>query len=408
VRPGSATDQREAVRGLLVHRLLVRGLLVPSLLVRRLPVPSLLVRRRLVRRLPVPSLLVRRLPVPSLLVRRPPVPSLLVLGLLVPALASTAFASTALAQAEPSTVRLAEVLMRDACVLPDETTGTYYIVASARGAAVRAYTSTDLETWEGPHIIYRTPDEMWGADVDIRGIWAPELHTYNGKYYLFLTFDSRAELPEQWDGWFRWLPRVRRASQILVSDSPLGPFEPFSNEPTLPPEMMTLDGTLWVEDGTPYMVYSHEWVQIVDGAIAMVPLEADLSGTAGESTVLFRASDAPWGERGDTYGSWVTDGPWLHRSESGRLFMLWSSFSETGYTVGLAVSESGRLAGPWIQQAEPIYRDDGGHPMLFRTFDGRLVMSLHAPNSGPGQRIRFFETEDTSETLRIIRELAPE
>jgi hypothetical protein len=43
--------------------------------------------------------------------------------------------------------------------------------------------------------------------------------------------------------------------------------------------------------------------------------------------------------------------------------------------------------------------------MLFRTFDGKLIMSLHSPNSGPNQRMHFFELEDTGETLRVIRPL---
>lgn len=318
------------------------------------------------------------------------------------------FGAPARAQGGVDTVRLADIYMRDACVLTDTVTDTYHIVAAGRGATVRAYTSRDLVDWVGPYTVFETPPEMWGADVRIRGIWAPEIHAYDGKYYLFVTFDSDARLPEQWEDWFTWLPRVRRASQVLVSDSPLGPYEPFALEPTLPAEMMTLDGTFWVEDGVPYMVYSHEWVQIVDGAISMVRLEDDLSATVGEHTPLFRASEAPWGVRGETYGSWVTDGPWLYRSESGRLFMLWSTYAETGYTVGLAVSESDSLAGPWVQQEQPIYADDGGHPMLFRTFDGRLMMALHSPNGGPETRVHFFVMEDTGETLRIVRRYVPE
>ncbi len=309
-------------------------------------------------------------------------------------------------QSEISTVRLEDVRMRDACVLPCEETETYYMVSSASGSRVRAYTSKDLIEWEGPHIIYETPDEMWGTDVDIRGIWAPELHKYQGKYYLFLTFNTNHELPEQWNQWFNWRPRVRRASQVLVSDSPLGPFEAFSNEPTLPAEMMTLDGTLWVEDGVPYMVYCHEWVQIVDGAMSKVRLKDDLSAIDGDPVVLFRASEAPWAWRTPDDRVWVTDGPWLYRSKSGKLFMPWSSFSETGYTTGLAVSESGKLAGPWVQQEEAIYTDDGGHPMLFETFDGRLMMVLHSPNTPPNERIHIFEMEDTGETLNVVRRIA--
>ena len=72
--------------------------------------------------------------------------------------------------------------------------------------------------WEGPNLVYQVPPEMWGEDVNIRSVWAPEMHKYEGKYYLFLTFDSSSEFPEQWDQWFTWPPRVRRASQVLVSD----------------------------------------------------------------------------------------------------------------------------------------------------------------------------------------------
>lgn len=311
------------------------------------------------------------------------------------------------AQPEVTTQPLDEIFMRDACVLPDPETGLYYMVASSRGAAVRAYTSEDLVNWTGPYIVYETPDAMWGEDVHIQSIWAPEIHAYEGKYYLFVTFSSTEAFPEQWGDWFQWRDRVRRASQVLVSDNPLGPYEAFSNEPTLPQEMMTLDGTLWVEDDVPYMVYCHEWVQIVDGAMSKAELSPDLSTMAGDPTVLFRGSDAPWAERQE-YGCWVTDGPWLYTSKSGKLFMLWSSFGEGGYTVGLAVSPSGELAGPWKQQAEPVYADNGGHPMMFETFEGQLVMALHSPNEGPDQRIHLFEMEDTGETLRVVQRFSGE
>ena len=305
---------------------------------------------------------------------------------------------------EVRTAPLDDIFMRDACVLVDREAGLYYMVASARGAAVRAYTSEDLVDWTGPYIVYRTPSEMWGEDVHIQGIWAPEIHKYRDRYYLFVTFSSNHLFEEQWSQWFQWRDRVRRGSQVLVSDNPLGPYEAFSNEPQLPAEKMTLDGTLWVEDGVPYMVYCHEWVQVVDGTMSKVRLSEDLSETIGEPVVLFRGSDAPWAERQE-YGSWVTDGPWLYTSESGKLFMVWSSFGEGGYTVGLAVSASGRLEGPWEQQAEPLYSDDGGHPMLFESLEGQLMMALHSPNTGPNQRIHLFEMKDTGETLQVVKRL---
>lgn len=328
-----------------------------------------------------------------------PIPACLLLAGLV------TLSATAGAQ-QPATEKLSDIRMRDACVLPHQESGTYYLVASGRDATVRAYTSKDLVEWQGPHVVYRTPAEMWGEEVRIESIWAPEIHAYRGKYYLFLTFSSTSEFGEQWndwgEDWANWPPRVRRASQVLVADDPLGPYEAFGNEPTLPADMITLDGTLWVEDGKPYMIYCHEWVQVVNGTVEMMPLKDDLSAVAGEPKLLFRGSEAAWNRASPEHGCHVTDGPWIHRSSSGKLFMPWSSFSDTGYTVGLAVSDSGRLEGPWTQQDEPLFTDDGGHSMLFERFDGQLMMALHSPNGGPLTRIRLFEVEDTGETLKVL------
>jgi beta-xylosidase len=297
-------------------------------------------------------------------------------------------------------VHLKDIRMRDPCILGDEATKTYYLIGSG-GRSVRAYTSADLTTWQGPRTIFTPAADIWG-DIPVVGIWAPEMHKYRDKYYLFLTFDTRNRLSEQWRN---WLPRVTRGSQVLAGDSPTGPFQPFQNRSTLPPDMMTLDGTLWLEDGVPYMVFCHEWVQIVNGSMQYVQLKDDLSETVGEPTVLFYASEAPWSHMGKSRGSYVTDAPWLHKGKTGKLYMIWASHGQGGYNEGIAISASGKLAGPWKQQAEPLYSNDGGHGMLFATFDGKLMMVLHSPN-GREARPRIFEMEDTGETLKIVREFA--
>jgi len=307
------------------------------------------------------------------------------------------------AQAQPatepmSTVMLADIRMRDPCILADPNSKTYYMIGSGR-RSVRACTSTDLVNWQGPQTIFNPPADIWG-DIPVIGIWAPELHAYKGKYYLFLTFDTRHQFPEQWRN---WLPRVTRGSQVLVGDAPTGPFKPFQNHSTLPPDMMTLDGTLWVEDGVPYMVFCHEWVQIKDGTVEYVRLTDDLSQTVGEPTRLFDGSDAPWSKKSAQYGCHVTDGAFLYKSKSGKLFMIWASGGHTGYTEGIAISASGKLAGPWTQQPEPLYSNDGGHGMLFTTFDAKLMMVLHSPN-GPAARPRISEMEDTGDTLKVVKE----
>lgn len=283
----------------------------------------------------------------------------------------------------------------------DRAEGIYYLVTASgyRGpngrSAVVAFTSKDLNVWEGPRVIFEVPADFWAQ----RGIWAPELHSYRDKFYLFLTFNTDDLLPEQWRD---WLPRVKRGSQVLVGDSPLRPFKPFANQSTLPPDLMTLDATLFEEDGVPSMVFAHEWVQIKDGTIEYVQLTPDLSATVGEPKRLFHGSDAPWARKNPEFGSTVTDAPWLYRTKQGKLLMLWSSFGEGHYTVGIATSRSGKLAGrPWDQQAEPLYSKDGGHPMLFRRLgDEQLMMILHSPNKDV-ERSELFEIEEVGETLRV-------
>lgn len=202
------------------------------------------------------------------------------------------------------------------------------------------------------------------------------------------------------------LPRVTRGSQVLVGDSPTGPFKPFQNRSTTPVDMMTLDGTLWAEDGVPYMVFCHEWVQITDGTIEYIRLKADLSEAVGEPKQLFRGSAAKWSNPVKKGGT-VTDGPYLHKVKTGKLYMIWSSRDVQRYVTGIAISDSGKLAGPWRQQDKPLFNDDGGYGMLFTTFDGKLMMVLHAPDDRTA-RPRIFEMEDTGETLRILKEFTGE
>ncbi len=316
---------------------------------------------------------------------------------------------SAFSASAPGNLRtFAEFRSRDTCIVADPATGEYCAVGPgrtqgsdqrSRRPAIVVYTSKDLRHWSGPRTLFTPEPTFWGA-TPIRGIWAPEMHHYRGKWYLFATFDTEEQLAEQWRD---WLPRVRRGTQILVGDSPHGPFRPFAPTATLPADMMTLDGTLWVEDDVPYMVFCHEWVQIKNGTVCFVRLKPDLSATDGEPVRLFEGSDAPWAVKSAQWGCHVTDGPSLVRSKSGKLFLAWSGFGAEGYTTGVAISDSGKLAGPWRQAPEPLFADDGGHPFLFRRHDGQLMLALHSPNKTPNERVHLFEVEDTGETLRIIQ-----
>ncbi|HEY3285029.1 MAG TPA: glycoside hydrolase family 43 protein [Armatimonadota bacterium] len=302
---------------------------------------------------------------------------------------------------EGKATKLGDITIRDPFILADAPSKTYYLYRSG-GGGVEAYTSTDLESWKGPLQVFKQPDGFWGSQA----CWAPEVFRYKEKYYLLATFSSKDKVKSMTPGWqpADQFPLVLRGTQILVADSPKGPFKPFQNRPHTPQDWMALDGTLWVEDGTPWMVFCHEWVQVQDGTVEAVRLKDDLSAADGSPTTLFKASDAPWryGQDGrdPKSRSWVTDGPSLYKTKSGKLLMIWSSFGSGGYTVGVARSQSGKVEGPWTQIDKPLFKDDGGHGMILRTFDDKLYLVLHQPNSG-ASRARLLEVEDTGDGLRL-------
>lgn len=86
--------------------------------------------------------------------------------------------------------------------------------------------------------------------------------------------------------------------------------------------------------------------------------------------------------------------------------MTWSSFADGKYRIGIARSPSGKVDGGWIHDPEYVNGDDGGHAMIFKTFDGKTKISYHAPNSKTETlTIRDFAAKDGKFVIsrRIIR-----
>jgi len=170
-----------------------------------------------------------------------------------------------------------------------------------------------------------------------------------------------------------------RRTQILRAERPEGPYVPL-DQPVTPADWMCLDGTLYVEDGVPYIIFCHEWLQTVNGEICMQQLSNDLREPVGHSTLLFRAKDLPACSQTRS-GGYITDGPWFYKTSENKLLMLWSTFTANGYCQAVAVSRCGKVCGPWQQCDVLLNESNGGHGMIFRAFDGQLYFTMHRPNS---------------------------
>ncbi|WP_082632147.1 glycoside hydrolase family 43 protein [Algoriphagus resistens] len=300
---------------------------------------------------------------------------------------------------------LDSIRLSDPYILADRNTQMYYMT----GTGGMLWKSKDLKHWEGPYQVTKTDPGSWmGPDPMI---WAAELHTYQDNYYYFATFTNTTIKIDTVAGNII----DRRASHVLVSSEPGGPYVPMVDPIYLPADKPTLDGTFWIDtDGKPYMVYCYEWLQNLNGTIEKIELKPDLSGSLGEGELLFKASDSPWSREKDANGNdvpnKVTDGPFLFRTGTGRLGMLWTSWIYDVYVQGVAYSESGTLHGPWIQEEEPVTPPNFGHGMLFKSLDDKMLMGVHSHKAVDGRYHRvphLFEVDLSGDKLVVLGPYQP-
>ena len=290
-------------------------------------------------------------------------------------------------------MRTNEVNIRDPFILVYG--GKYYLYgtrsASCWGSAdgFDCYVSSDLENWEGPVEIFHRPEGFF-AD---REYWAPECIYYRDAFYLITTFGGKD---------------IKKGIYVLKADNPTGPFEVYSDRLTKE-DWTCIDGTVYFEDSTPYLIFSHSFEDTPDGDMCIVKLSKDLKRAEGGAAVLFSAAEAKWakpvpfakaefGMDGDVY---FTDGPSIVDAGNGKLYMTWSSWGNCGYAVGVAVSESGRVSGPWKQIDTPIYPENGGHGMIFKDLQGKWKFCLHFPNDKYKEKPIFMDVIEGKEGLTL-------
>lgn len=277
-------------------------------------------------------------------------------------------------------MKLADLHVRDPYILPHD--GTYYFLFSPGKYAWKGCdgfyitTSTDLEDWSEPVKVFTPPECFWGT----KNFWAPELHYYQGAFYIFASFGAEGH---------------KHASQILKSETPLGPYEPWSC-PLTPSHKSCIDGTLYIENGKPYLVYSHEATDVENkiGSLWAVELSADLKVPVGEHRLLFDGAAPAWAQKKflikpDPFC--VAEGPFFHRTTDGKLLMIWSSHSGPGcYVEAVSYTENGSLFGEWKHCDNLLVDKNGGHGMIFHTLDGELRLTYHYPNTPSGSERAFI------------------
>ncbi|MEZ4642664.1 MAG: family 43 glycosylhydrolase [Chloroflexota bacterium] len=179
-------------------------------------------------------------------------------------------------------MKTSDIQIRDPYIYTDQQEKMYYMFGTTDqdcwcgpGQGFDCYKSKDLQQWEGPIPAFRPTDDFWGKE----NFWAPEVHKYIVVNFTYLLRSKR-----------RSVTVLRNSGGTSV----FGPYIPLTDEPATPQEWQCLDGTLYVdENGDPWIVFCHEWVQIHNGAICATRLSPDLRKAVGRPHFLFNAAEAP-------------------------------------------------------------------------------------------------------------------
>lgn len=272
-------------------------------------------------------------------------------------------------------IQTADLHIRDPFIVVDRKEECYYLIApkssGQKSSNLYAYKSLDLKRWKDVAYLYRMDADY----LEVNDFWAPDFYEYKGNYYCFVTISG--------DNFKRGTTILKGGASPIDTYKPLFPKE---HPNVTPADWNSLDGSLYIDDmGTPWMIFSHEWIDVMDGEMWALKLKEDLSGAVGEPVKLFSASQSRWAGTGEEV--YTTDAPFIWKDEmSGHLIMLWSSHigspEDKVYCIGQAISKTGKLEGPWEHDPVPIYSSDGGHAMVFKDLQGKLKIAFHSPNTG--------------------------
>ena len=271
--------------------------------------------------------------------------------------------------------------IRDPFIL--EENGTYYLYGTVNFGRFEVYTSSDLYMWTRENPCFVGYGDFFGNACvfsNVKGkeesFWAPEVYAYNGAYYMLATFTQDTQTMNQ------------QGTVMLKSDSPVGPFEVWSDGPITPAGHSCLDATLYFENGVPYIIYAHEWQCSCrnyngTGSVDYIQLSSDLKTTVGNSAEWLSADNLTtfWEELFGTKPSKITDGPFVYTDLNGQKYLLWSTniyvdgvntYSQLA-TKFASIGRSVNLKNDTIT----LLSNGGGHGMIFTDPNGQETLIMH-------------------------------
>lgn len=202
--------------------------------------------------------------------------------------------------------------------------GTYYLYSTG-GTKLSVRTSKNLKTWSSSKQIFALSQTSWGVDC----CWAPEVHEYNGKFYLFFCGRDSNKIFH---------------GSVAVCDTPDGTFKPITDTPLLNFSYSVIDLSFFEDDdGKTYIFYSKDCSTNKIGSKKVsqsfgIEVSNDFTKLIGEPVLCSEPTQAWETVSGNTIWN---EGPVVFK-RNGTYYLLFSAnyYQSKDYAVGYCTSDT--------------------------------------------------------------------
>ncbi len=257
--------------------------------------------------------------------------------------------------------------------------GGYYYYTNTMGTNLTLWKSKTLEG-----IKEAAGAKVWtppAAGPNSGGIWAPELHFLDGKWYLYYTAADKAHFADS-----------TRYVFVLENASPDPTAGVWVDKGKLNTHYAGLDGSVFEHGGRRYFLYSaYVGPQSV---LAIAPLTNPWTLDAARETIIARPTLA-WEKGG---GRQILEGPEFLAGKKGQLFIVYSASAcwDDNYSLGLLTARPGAdplRAASWVKSPAPVFHPSAangvwgtGHNGFTTSPDGRESWIIyHAKAAADGK-----------------------
>lgn len=226
-----------------------------------------------------------------------------------------------------------------------------------------------------------TPVTVWtppSKGPNSKAIWAPELHSLDGKWYLYYT---ATDVDNDGD--------ASRYVFVLENDSPDPLAGEWMDKGKINTHYSGLDGSVFDHQGIRYFVYS----AYVGPQSVLIIARMKNPWTLAEEQIQIAMPDKPWEKFG---GRQILEGPQFLTKSEGKVFIVYSASAcwADEYSLGLLTADAkSDLLKPssWQKSEAPVFQQSHensvyapGHNSFFKSPDGKEYWILYHANAGPG------------------------